>query len=297
MRLEQFYYFVKIADLHSFSAASADLFVSQQALSMSIKSLEEDFQTQLFIRTPKGVSLSEDGKYFYEQATKILAVYEQLYNHFLRQPTNTDSFTVALNANVKAFYFSKIISYFLKEYPNCKIEYKITENEDIIDHILQHQADIGVLPLLKIDKQIHFNFPPGINFVPLSYTHYSLLTSVHSPLADFKSISLSTVIKYPVILNTSTESTLFTELFYHFSDTPNIIYADSLPLQRQMVEDNLGNMLFLQTDPVPSDQYCKIPLSNDIAVCVGFVYSDTPPLTTFQKLYIEKAKNLIDKTH
>lgn len=54
MRLEQFYYFVKIADLHSFSAASADLFVSQQALSTSIKNLEEDFQTELFIRTPKG---------------------------------------------------------------------------------------------------------------------------------------------------------------------------------------------------------------------------------------------------
>ena len=42
MRIEQFYYFVKIADLHSFSAASNELFVSQQALSTSIKNLEED---------------------------------------------------------------------------------------------------------------------------------------------------------------------------------------------------------------------------------------------------------------
>lgn len=118
MRLEQFYYFVKIADLHSFSAASADLFVSQQALSTSIKNLEEDFQTELFIRTPRGVVLSAEGKYFYDHAREILKLYEEVYNHFLRQPTDSDSFNVALNPNVKTFYFSKIISYFLKRISN-----------------------------------------------------------------------------------------------------------------------------------------------------------------------------------
>ncbi len=74
MRLEQLTYFVKTANTGSFSAASMELFISQQALSTSIKNLEKEFQAQLLIRTPKGVVLSNDGKYFYEIATQILAL-------------------------------------------------------------------------------------------------------------------------------------------------------------------------------------------------------------------------------
>lgn len=296
MRLEQFYYFVKIADLHSFSAASADLFVSQQALSTSIKNLEEDFQTELFIRTPRGVVLSSEGKYFYDHAREILKLYEEVYNHFLRQPTDSDSFNVALNPNVKTFYFSKIISYFLKEYPMVKINYLLTKNEHVVESVLDDKATLGVLPVLRLEKNFHYTFPSEINFIPLSYTHYALLTSVNSPIAEFKSISMATVTKYPVILNTSSDSSLFTQLFKYYSEDTDIIYADSFTLQRQMVEDNLGNMLFLQSDPCPSDKFCKIPITNDIAVCVGFLYSNTKPLTTFQNLYIEKSKNLIAKS-
>lgn len=297
MRLEQFYYFVKIADLHSFSAASNELFVSQQALSTSIKNLEENFHTELFIRTPRGVVLSSEGEFFYKHAVKILEIYEHVYNHFLREPANSDSFSVALNANVKTFYFPKIISYFLKEYPTCKINYLITDNDQIIDNILEHKANIGVLPVLKVEKQIQTTFPNTIKFIPLSYTHYDLLTSIHSPLAELKSISMSTIIKYPVILNTASDSTLFTQLFSMYSNNVELIYTDSFSLQRQMVEDNLGNMLSLQSSPCPSNQFCKIPITNDISVCVGFVYSTELPLTTFQELYIEKAKNLIAKQH
>ena len=108
---------------------------------------------------------------------------------------------------------------------------------------------------------------------------------------------MSTIVKYPIVLNTTSDSSLFTKLFSLYSDNADIIYADSYTLQRQMVEDNLGNMLYLQSDPCPSDQFCKIPITNDIAVCVGFLYSTTRPLTTFQELYIEKAKNLIAKQH
>lgn len=297
MRIEQFYYFVKIADLHSFSAASNELFVSQQALSTSIKNLEEDFQTDLFIRTPRGVVLSSEGEYFYKHAVKMLEIYEQIYNHFLRKPTNSDSFSVALNVNVKTFYFSKIISYFLKEYPTCNINYIITKNEDIVDNILNQKVDLGVLPVLKIEKEIQTTFSDTIKFIPLSYTHYYLLTSIHSPLAELKSISMSTIVKYPIILNTTSDSTLFTQLFSLYSNNANLIYADSFTLQRQLVEDNLGNMLFLKSDPCPSDKFCKIPITNDISVCVGFLYSTEHPLTTFQELYIEKAKNLIAKQH
>ena len=83
MRLEQLEYFIKVADKQSLSYAAEELFISQQALSTSIKNLETEFKTKLFIRTPRGMSLSEDGKYFYEKAVKILALSHELYEHFV----------------------------------------------------------------------------------------------------------------------------------------------------------------------------------------------------------------------
>lgn len=296
MRLEQLYHFVKIADLRSFSAASTELYISQQALSTSIKKIEKYFHTTLFIRTSRGVVLSEDGKFFYEKAKSILATYEQVYNHFLRQPNNSESFSIALNTNVKTFYFSSIIPYFLKNYPEVHIEYQNMPNDAIVDTIMQEKATFGFLPLLKVNHKYVDQFPEHIRFMPINDTTYSVLTSVNSPIANYKSISLSTMVKYPIILNTRSDADLFTHLFSRYISEPNILYVDSVTLQRRMVAEGLGNMLGLQSGPSPSTRINKIPISDDIVVSVGFLYDETRPITTFQKLFIEKSKNLIAST-
>ena len=64
-------YFIKVADKQSLSYAAEELFISQQALSTSIKNLETEFKTKLFIRTPRGMSLSEDGNIFMKKRQKF----------------------------------------------------------------------------------------------------------------------------------------------------------------------------------------------------------------------------------
>ncbi|MDO4280122.1 MAG: LysR family transcriptional regulator [Peptococcaceae bacterium] len=297
MRLEQLYYFSKIADLHSFTAASEELFISQQALSTSMKKLEKEFQTALFIRTPRGVSLTEDGQYFYERVAKIMALHEEIYNHFLRQIEAPDSLSVALNANIKRYYFPKIISHFLKNYPDNPINYISAKNNDVIDLVLNKEATFGVLPVLRADNSSLTELPEELTFLPLSSTHYCLLTDAKSPLAGYKSLSMSTIIKYPIILNASSESTLFSQLIAFYDEKAPVIHVDSIPLQEQMVEDDLGNMLYLESQATPSDKFVKILISNNISVCVGFIYRSDLDFSPLQRIYLEKAKNLIAKFH
>ena len=67
----------------SITKASKKLFISQPAISKSLKKLEEDLNTVLFIRNLNGVSLTEQGKvlYFYvEKAYKNIALAEQALN-------------------------------------------------------------------------------------------------------------------------------------------------------------------------------------------------------------------------
>lgn len=296
MRLEQLYYFVKTADLHALSAASAELFISQQALSTSIKNLETEFHAQFFIRTPKGMVLTKEGQYFYDTARKILALFEQLHQHFLAEyDLSAASLTVGLNNKVKDTFLPKIISYFYKEYPQFDIQYELMKNTDIVPALSEKKIDLGILPVLEIDKKLYIDLPNHITFVPFHSSNYSLLTSIHSPLASFQTISMSTVVGYPLVLEATSDfqQDLFYQLITQYTDTPDIIWTDSFALQTQMVQDNIGNSLFVRTMPVPFNTLCKIPITNNISIHVGFLIPTDVSATPLRNLFIQKTKNLL----
>ena len=73
MELRQLKYFVKVAELLSFSRASKALYITQSTLSQQIKQLEDELDMALFYRTNHKVSLTEAGETFLEGAKKTLA--------------------------------------------------------------------------------------------------------------------------------------------------------------------------------------------------------------------------------
>ena len=73
MELRQLKYFVKTAELLSFSKAAKALFITQSTLSQQIKQLEDELDMALFFRNNHRVSLTEAGETFLEGAKKTLA--------------------------------------------------------------------------------------------------------------------------------------------------------------------------------------------------------------------------------
>ncbi len=73
MELRQLKYFVKTAELLSFSKAAKALFITQSTLSQQIKQLEDELDMALFFRNNHKVSLTEAGETFLEGAKKTLA--------------------------------------------------------------------------------------------------------------------------------------------------------------------------------------------------------------------------------
>ena len=73
MELRQLKYFVKVAEMLSFSKAAKALFITQSTLSQQIKQLEDELDMALFFRNNHKVSLTEAGETFLEGAKKTLA--------------------------------------------------------------------------------------------------------------------------------------------------------------------------------------------------------------------------------
>ena len=72
MRTEQIKYWLEIGDNSSLRAAAEKLCMTTAALSLSIKNLEEELDTQLLLRTNKGVQLTADGKRLAEIGSHFL---------------------------------------------------------------------------------------------------------------------------------------------------------------------------------------------------------------------------------
>jgi len=82
MRLRQLKTFVTIADLGSFVAAADRLGMTQSAVSMQMKGLEEALETTLFDRSLRPPGLTESGRLLVERGREIVLLYEGL-NHGL----------------------------------------------------------------------------------------------------------------------------------------------------------------------------------------------------------------------
>ena len=66
VKLELYKVFKEVAEAGNITAAAQALYISQSAVSQSIKQLEGDLQTRLFARNSRGVTLTADGKLLYE---------------------------------------------------------------------------------------------------------------------------------------------------------------------------------------------------------------------------------------
>lgn len=72
MDLKQLEYFVRVADLRSFTRASIDIDVAQPALSRQVRQLEVELRHNLLVRNGRGVTLTEAGELFLDHARGIL---------------------------------------------------------------------------------------------------------------------------------------------------------------------------------------------------------------------------------
>ena len=72
MNLKQLEAFAGVAETKSFSLTAKQLFLTQPTVSAHIASLEKELNTCLFVRSTKGVALSEDGKELYAYAEQML---------------------------------------------------------------------------------------------------------------------------------------------------------------------------------------------------------------------------------
>jgi DNA-binding transcriptional LysR family regulator len=140
-RLTSLTAFVRVVDSGGFSAASRRLNMSTSMVSNHVQALEDRLGARLLNRTTRKVSLTEVGRVYYDRCVQILADIEQADDIAgALQSTPQGTLRVYIATHIVQF-LSPVISEFLAQYPDVKVE--LTMGERTID-IIDEGFDIAV---------------------------------------------------------------------------------------------------------------------------------------------------------
>lgn len=122
--------FYHVANTLSFSEASKQLFISQSAVSQSIKVLEKKLSQPLFIRSTKRVQLTPEGEILLKHIEPAMNLIKQGENQLLEANTlNGGQLRIGASDTICRYYLIPFLKKFHKKYPNVHI--KVTNQTSI----------------------------------------------------------------------------------------------------------------------------------------------------------------------
>ena len=114
MTLKQLKSFLILARTLNYANAAAELFQSQSALSLSIKSLEQELGGKLFKRNTRKVELTEEGRSLIPYARRLLANWDEMeYDIKQRFKFNRGSLSVASMPYITHALMPEVVQHFL----------------------------------------------------------------------------------------------------------------------------------------------------------------------------------------
>lgn len=145
MKLEHLFQFAQLQHYNSLNKASEDLFISHQALSKIISSLENYFNTQLIVRTSNGIKFTQNGLLLAKKAEEIATLIEQTDKKMNAHYLKTDSRQIKIYTDfiTNAYVISKFIPYFENQYPF--IQFDVIVQNAISDYVVcsnSHHSDM-----------------------------------------------------------------------------------------------------------------------------------------------------------
>ncbi len=146
VKLEFYRVFYVVAKTGNLSKASKELFISQPAVSYSIKQLEEQLGGRLFVRTAKGMELTPEGKMIYEYVSRAFEELTAAENKF-SQMRGLEEGTVHIGASdtISKFFILPRIERFKKQYPKISIKITNRTTDEIIKLLKTGKVDLGFI--------------------------------------------------------------------------------------------------------------------------------------------------------
>jgi DNA-binding transcriptional LysR family regulator len=237
MEIRQLKAFLAIAEAKTFTAGARRVNVTQAAISMQIRQLEDEVGLPLFTRTPRRVILTEAGEYLLERARKILREHDSALAE-IAEVAGAEYGRLRIGSASGTFAMQQlpeIMQHLKEKFPNSELSVVSGTSQRLVDRIMHGEVDTAFVSLPVDNSNITTESLFSDEIVAIAHPDH--------PLANEKFISAATLAGEKLILGERGGNTrrMVDEFFAAANVKPNI----TMELSRQeainqMVENALG---------------------------------------------------------
>ena len=237
MEIRQLKAFVAIAESGTFTAGALRVHVTQAAISMQIRQLENELGARVFVRAPRHVILTEAGEHLLQRARQILREHDAAVEEIaaLAGAERGRLRIGSASAMVLTEPLPKILKELRKQHPQAEIAVISGTSEALVDQILSGELDIAFVSL-PVDVR-------GIQTERLRDDELVAIASPRHKLAKQRTVSAYTLAGEKLILGERGGNTrrLIDQFFAQAGVTLHVVMELSRQAAiRRMVEEDMG---------------------------------------------------------
>ncbi|WP_147532820.1 LysR family transcriptional regulator [Bacillus marasmi] len=138
--------FVTLVEIKNFTKTAEILLMSQPSVSLHIKNLEKEFQTQLVQRSPKALKITPTGELLYDRAKQMITIYEQTKQDILEHHhAIKGELKIGASFTIGEYILPSLLIDIQTTYPELELRVIIGNTEEIVQFVKTYQVDIGLI--------------------------------------------------------------------------------------------------------------------------------------------------------
>jgi DNA-binding transcriptional LysR family regulator len=193
INLNQLRAFFLAARERSMTRAAEALFVTQPAVTMQIKSLEESLKVKLLKKRGRLLELTRTGALLFGYAERVFEIVDEMEHVVSRySDLSGGSLIIGTTRSFARHLMPGLLSRFQEEFPGVKISLEVGSSQEIADDLMEFKYDLGIIGKLSYGNKLRI--------IDYSREEFCLVTSPEHRLAEEKSVSLKELKNEPIII-------------------------------------------------------------------------------------------------
>ncbi|WP_409968299.1 LysR family transcriptional regulator [Bengtsoniella intestinalis] len=144
VKLELYRVFKEVAETGNISVAAKNLFISQSAVSQSIKQLETSLQARLFSRSPRGVRLTGEGQMLYDYVRTALGLLQTGEDKLSQaQQLLVGTLVIGASDTVTSWFLTPYLEQFHRQHPGIRLKIVSGRSAQVLSQLKAGSVDVA----------------------------------------------------------------------------------------------------------------------------------------------------------
>lgn len=230
--------FIAVCEVKNFTKAGEMLGLTQPAVSQHIKKLEEELDTQIFLRKKGEITLSQEGEIALLYAKRMHALQDKMRDKIKSAKANIRKIRIGITHTQESGYMIEALSKMALAYENLNITFITDTIKNLYAMLENFELDVLIIE----EKPSN----PDFNFMVLDTDMLTCMVSIQNPLAQKQAITLNELKKQHLILRLPTSATRvkFASSLEAIGESIDnfdvVIEVDSIATIKNLVKKDIG---------------------------------------------------------